>query len=350
MQLEFAEPDSSAARTEALAHARELIAEAESTDGASPVSDQAMLAAAQGQRRLMLFTLPHPVPITQEPIAHEPLAASAPVAVAIVGEGELDLVVRPTGRGRGVGTAALHAALKLADRSAELRAWAHGDNPVAERLLGDAGFAPVRSLYLMQLDPALLPSDGRDPLATPTPDDLTLRAFDPQSPDDAGAWVRANAAAFATHPEQGRVTEADFALIRAEAWFDPGDLILLAQKREQESGHTEFAGSTWIKTVRTDADGGVDAAACARTECELYAVGVRPEFTGRGLGKLLLDATLARMAQHQPQRVTLYVDGENEAAVRMYERASFTIASRSRHWALPALEPAPSPANARIVL
>ncbi|WP_336659171.1 mycothiol synthase [Leucobacter sp. USHLN153] len=286
-----------------LAEARIIAAAAEEHDGASPVSDQALLAAAQHERRLLLFT---------------EQGAQDPAAFGIVGQGEVDLVVRPDARGRGIGSAALAALLDDAPRDTELLSWAHGVNSAAEALLSRHGFQPVRTLLRMALDPAELPRGG-DPLAIATPDGLTLHAFDPDRPEDAGVWVRANAAAFATHPEQGRITEADFALIREETWFDPADLILLVATEGPSAG--EAAGSTWIKTVR---DGEV--------ETELYAVGVRPEYAGAGLGRLLLDVTLARMAQHEPSRVTLYVDGENERAVRMYERAGFTVDSRSRQW------------------
>ncbi len=281
----------------ALEAARALIAEAADHDGVSPVSDQALLAAAQGQREL--FTPPE--------------------AVGILGQGEVDLVVRPAARGRGLGTSVLTEMLEHAadGEGGELRAWSHGENPAAEALLRRAGFAPIRALYRMALDPALLPGDGRDPLALPVPDGLELRAFDPANPADAAAWVRANAAAFAHHPEQGRITEADFALMREEPWFDADDLLLLA-----EAGGTEVAGSSWIKTVR-EPEG---------TLTELYAVGVRPEQAGRGLGGLLLDATLARMAQHAPNRVSLYVDGDNEGAIGLYERAGFEVDQRSTQW------------------
>lgn len=296
-----------------LAIARALIAEAEAADGLSPVSDQAVLAASQGQRALFLFS-------ENGDRADGSSTSPAPVALGIAGQGEVDLVVKPAERGRGIGSAALDAILQR-HATDELRAWAHGLNPAADALLSAAGFEPVRTLLRMELDPALLPDDGRDPLALPAPPGFALRAFDPENPADAAAWVRANAAAFADHPEQGRITETDFALMREEAWFDPRDLLLL----ETDGG---VAGSTWVKTVRSD-DGSV--------ETELYAIGIRPEYAGRGLGKLLLDATLARMAQHRPSRVSLYVDGENEPAVRLYERASFTIGSSSRQWLRPTM-------------
>lgn len=309
--------------SEDIALARELIARAESHDGRPPVSDQAMIEASQGQRELTLFA---------EGGGSEAADPEAPIAVGIVGNGELDLVVDPAARGRGVGTAALAA---LLDGTAEMKAWSHGENPAADTLLEHAGFTPVRSLYLMELDPALLPAvdpatdaqdDGggdtsaRHPAATAGgSQDLTLRTF---TETDAPAWVRVNAAAFASHPEQGRITEADFAAMRAEPWFDAADLILL-----EEAG--EVIGSTWIKTA---ADGETEPGTHGRLVTELYAIGIDPAHSGKGLGRLLLDATLARMAQHSPQRVSLYVDGDNDRAVGMYEAAGFTIASRSMQW------------------
>lgn len=280
--------------------ARELIAEAEAHDGVSPVSDQAVLAAAQGQRTLLVFS-----------------EGDVRVSAGIIGDGEVDLVVRPDSRGHGIGTAALRDL--LAESPGELRAWAHGDNPAAEALLTQAGFAPVRSLFRMALDPALFPRDGRSPESLEPPTGFSLRRFAAERPEDIDAWVAVNAAAFATHPEQGRITATDFRLVMAESWFDPNDLFLLA------APDGALAGSTWIKTLAGDPG--------ARPECELYAIGIHPEYAGHGLGRFLLDVTLARMAQHDPSRVTLYVDGDNERAVQLYLRAGFTVDSHSRQWA-----------------
>ncbi|MBL3685979.1 mycothiol synthase [Leucobacter zeae] len=330
-----------AAHPEDFDAARAVIAEAEAADGASPVSDQAMLAAAQGQRALLLFRRRDERHDGDAP-AHDP---TAPDAVGIVGQGEVDLVVRPGLRGRGIGTAALGALLAHGRAGGArtdpgpLRAWAHGENPAAEALLGAAGFAPVRTLFRMDLDPALLPDGEADPLSLAAPDGLRLRAFDPRRPGDAPAWVDANAAAFASHPEQGRITESDFALMRAEPWFDADDLILLEEVGSDPAA-PRLAGSTWVKTVREAGEDGAQETVVA----ELYAVGVRPERAGQGLGRLLLDATLRRMARHSPDRVSLYVDGENERAVELYRRAEFTVGSRSRQWERP---PAPA-AGARI--
>lgn len=305
-----------------LERARSLLADIERADGASPVSDQAMLAVAQGTRALVLVA-PEDVPATgQAETVAPPLGAA--IAVGVVGEGEIDLAILPEFRTPAFEAATLR--LLLQQEPGELRSWVHGDRPGTEAALAAEGFVPARSLYRMALDPDLLPRDGIHALDLPAPAGLALRPFGTDTGDDA-AWVAANAAAFATHPEQGRITGADFATMREEAWFDPEDLILL------DAGN-ELAGSTWVKTLR-DGD---------RVTCELYAVGVRPSYAGRGLGRLLLRATLARMAEHSPESVTLYVDGDNAAAVGLYESAGFTIDSRSTQW----LRPGSGTPNARM--
>ena len=305
------------ARPGSVDDAQPLLDRAEQADGNSPVSDQALLSAVQEQRELRVFTR---------------VGDAEPLAVGIVGQGELDLVVDPPVRGNGVGTEALRILLDspaarepAPGGSTGPLAWAHGENPAATALLRGAGFEPVRSLYRMALDPARLPADEIDPFAVELPSGFVLRTFDatPNAtgdahPADAHAWVHVNSRAFASHPEQGRVSLEDFALMRAEPWFDPEDLFLVATA---DTNHT--AGFTWVKTLRGE-DGLV--------ETELYVIGVDPDFAGTGLGKALLKVTLTRMAHHTPKRITLYVDGDNTRAVGMYEGAGFTIDSRSTQW------------------
>lgn len=278
---------------------RGILAEAARFDGTPPVSDQALMAVAQGRRELVDFG----------------------DAVGIIGEGELDLVVRPEARGRGIGGASLQALLGLlGDGSgSELKAWAHGENPAAEALLRGAGFAPVRTLLRMSLDPALLP--GAIAAARPLPDGFEVSPFDPTRQDEADEWVRVNAAAFAGHPEQGAMTRADFDALTREPWFEAEDLRLAFEAGRPEA---RLAGFTWVKTTREQ----------GQVETELYVLGVDPAQAGRGLGAALLGETLRRMARHDPDRITLYVDLDNENAVSLYERAGFEVEQRSTQFAL----------------
>lgn len=295
------------ADTRAVAAIRKLLAEAEQADGGSPISDQALIAALSGDRALFAF----------DAAPRQDSGAPHPVAVGILGDGELDLVVRPAARGAGAGRSALGLLLAEADRTAPgaLRAWAHGENPAATALLAGAGFAPTRTLYRLALDPERLAAAIAG--ARPLPAGYRTEAFDAANPAHIDAWVRVNAAAFADHPEQGSLTAAGFAALREQEWFDPQDLILAVN-----TASNDIVGFTWVKTLRTE-----DA-----TETELYVLGVDPAYAGRGLGAALLGTTLARMRVHRPDRITLYVDGENTQARSLYARAGFEVDAVSTQW------------------
>ena len=286
--------------------ARKILEEATHHDGTPPVSDQALLAVTQGRRRLF----------------------EEPDAIGIIGEGELDLVVRPTERGKGIGRALLRTLLASDEASTELRAWAHGENPAATVLLRSAGFKPVRELLRLALDPAAL--DQAIGAARRLPEGFEVRAYSPGAEghaDQADDWVRVNAAAFASHPEQGQMSRAEFDALTREPWFAADDLRLAYATSGERQG--ELAGFTWVKTVQ---EGNT-------TETELYVLGVDPTFAGIGLGAALLGETLRQMATHRPNRITLYVDGDNTNAVALYARAGFVVEQRSMQYLRAATRP-----------
>lgn len=296
---------------------KEILRLAEQADGTPPVSDQALLSAAQGRRALLLFD-------GEGAVLENGADEGAARALGLIGEGELDLAVHPEARGHGVAHTALHTLLRQ-DRgsSSELRAWAHGENPAARALLEGAGFVPVRSLLRMTLDPALLA--GSLAGARPLPEGFEVVSFDPAAPAHALEWVRVNAAAFASHPEQGAMMLEDFHALIAEPWFSADDLLLAFSTGSPDgSDRARLAGFTWVKTTREE----------GAVETELYVLGVDPAFAGIGLGAALLGATLRRMAEHDPRRISLYVDGDNDGARALYERAGFAIEQHSTQFAL----------------
>ena len=313
-------PETAGPPPDAIEQLRDLMTTAEAHDGFSPISDQAFIAASRGERELSRFD-------SEETKA---------VAFSVVGEGELDLVVRPDARGRGVGSTVIAELLGQAARFGELRAWAHGENPAATELLERSGFTPVRELLRMVLDPVDLPA-APDSAVSPTEyaDGFHTAPFDPEVPAQAEEWVRVNAAAFADHPEQGKMTLGDFTSLTHEEWFDAEDLTLCYSREgtpTDPAGHV--AGYAWVKTI-VERPAPTDASPQTETEqtsCELYAIGVHPDYAGHGLGRALLESVLKRMAQHAPSRVSLYVDGENERAVDMYVRYGFEVEQRSTQW------------------
>lgn len=275
--------------------AREILEAATKVDGTPPVSDQALLAASQGKRELHEFE---------------------GVAVGIIGEGEVDLVVLPQHRGHGVGKRALEQLLASARTgdAEDLRAWAHGENPAATRLLQGAGFHEARTLLRMTLDVSLLSQAVA--AARALPEGFEVRGFDGTNPQLADEWVRVNAAAFADHPEQGKMTRQDFDALTREPWFEPDDLRLAF------SADGRLAAFAWVKTTQAD----------TKTETELYALGVAPAHAGIGLGAAMLGETFRQMATHRPERISLYVEADNAQALPLYERAGFVVDQRSTQW------------------
>lgn len=231
------------------------------------------------------------------------LAGDPPVGYArVAGSGAtpgVELAVDPAHRRRGLGRALLDAAARLAPGGA---VWAHGDLPAARALAASAGLAPTRRLAVLAREVG--PAD----VEPEPPPGVALGPFRPGR--DEAAWLAANAAAFADHPEQGRLTADDLARRTALPWFDPADLVLARRDGE-------VVGSVWVK-VEDPASG----------DGELYVLGVTPAAQGSGLGGVLTRVALARVAQRGLRRCLLYVDADDARAVHVYHRAGFSEIAR----------------------
>ncbi|WP_328926405.1 mycothiol synthase [Streptomyces sp. NBC_00190] len=267
-----------------------LIEDAARTDGTTAVSEQGRLQLRGGPR---------------EGIRHFLLTESGRLA----GYGQLEdtdpveapaaeLVIHPALRGRGHGRA-LGTAL-LAASGKRIRVWAHGGKSAARHLAQVLGLTLFRELR--QLRRPLGPDAG--PLPEPVfPAGVTVRTFVPGT-DDA-AWLAANAAAFAHHPEQGALTQRDLGDRIAQPWFDAKGFFLA----EREG---ELVGFHWTKIHTAEQLG------------EVYVVGVRPGAQGGGLGKALTAIGLRHLAAAGLPTAMLYVDADNPAALAVYEGLGFT--------------------------
>jgi len=222
-----------------------------------------------------------------------------------------ELVVHPAARRLGIGS----RLLKLAEADArlpgqagagntpgkELRVWAHGDLPAAQAFASACGYAPARELLL--LSKSIMPDAAAASLPILAPG-YQARVFQPG--DDDAAWVRLNAEVFADHPEQGRLTLADLQARQQETWFNPADFHLLTTQQG------ELVAFNWTKTTPNDP-----------VSSEIYAIGVQPKHRRRGLSKYLLAKSFSEMAAAGRKRATLYVEGDNEAALASYYTAGF---------------------------
>ncbi|MFD3548379.1 mycothiol synthase [Streptomyces sp. NPDC058655] len=267
-----------------------LIEDAARTDGTTAVSEQGRLRLRGGAR---------------EGVRHLLLTAGGRLA----GYGQLEdtdpveapaaeLLVHPALRGRGHGRA-LGTAL-LAASGKRLRVWAHGGKSAARHLAQVLGLTLFRELR--QLRRPLGADAAPLPEAT-LPAGVTVRTFVPGS-DDA-AWLAANSAAFAHHPEQGALTQRDLDDRMAQPWFDAKGFFLAERDGE-------LVGFHWTKVHAAEQLG------------EVYVVGVRPGAQGGGLGKALTAIGLRHLAAQGLPTAMLYVDADNPAALAVYEGLGFT--------------------------
>ncbi|MBC9823868.1 mycothiol synthase [Terrabacter sp. MAHUQ-38] len=279
-----------------------LAGDAAAADGSQPLSEQFLLAVRSREHVGVVHLL-----------AHSPDGVVVGYAQGRSGDGlpSGELVVAPAARRTGVGTALLRG---LPDG---IRVWSHATGDAASVASAFAvanGLVPVRSLHVMgrslRRGPAW-PAPSLDPR-------YAVRSFVPGRDEDA--WLALNAAAFAHHPEQGSLRRADLEQRMAEPWWDPAGLILVV-----EADHPDvLAASHWTKV---DPPGGEVG--------EVYVVAVSPDRQGQGLGRAVTVLGLDHLRGLGLDRVVLYVDEDNVAAVRTYAALGFEDLEVHRQYARP---------------
>ncbi|MFI6563046.1 mycothiol synthase [Streptomyces sp. NPDC050534] len=264
-----------------------LLADAAREDGQQAVSEQGRLQLRGGAREGVSHLL---LNVGDELVGYAQLEDTDPVEAPAA-----ELVVHPSHRGQGHGRA-LGSAL-LAASGKRLRVWAHGGHAAARHLAQVLGLTLFRELRQMRR--SLRDLNLPEPVL---PADVTVRAFVPGT-DDAD-WLAVNSAAFAHHPEQGSLTQRDLEARMTEPWFDPAGFFLAFRGGE-------LVGFHWTKVHAAEQLG------------EVYVLGVRPGVQGGGLGKALTAIGLRHLAAQGLPAAMLYVDGDNKAAVSVYERLGF---------------------------
>lgn len=267
-------------------------------DGRRPLSDQLWLDLLHGGR-------PGSVAVTATDRT-DPRIGADRIDDQIIGYAQrscgndtvvVQLVVHPEHRDRldSIGPALLRAAIEAAPPTG-VTWWVHDPEPAHHRVAESLGWVAGRSLLQM-----------RRSLPTDEPVTVTTRPFRPGLDDEA--WLEVNNRAFARHGEQGGWDLAALRQRMSEDWFDPEGFLV-----HEENG--TMLGFCWTK-LHHELD---------PVEGEIYVIGVDPSAHGRGLGRQLTLAGLDSIARRGVTVAMLYVDADNTAAVRLYERLGFEVA------------------------
>ena len=206
-------------------------------------------------------------------------------------------------RGRGLGTEIVERgeAFARAEGTKKILVGSAEPNAEARALFESRGYREVRRFYEMAIELT------EEPPAPVVPDGLVVDEF---RNDEYRAFYDALNEAFAEHWE----------------WHpDPYDEWFERRKGQDHDDH----GPIWF--VVRDGD---ELAAVVRNDADLAgggyvgAIGVRPAWRSKGLGKALLLRTFAEFWRRGTTRVTLDVDSQNATgAVALYERVGMHVES-----------------------
>ena len=111
-------------------------------------------------------------------------------------------------------------------------------------------------------------------------------------------------------PASGR-TAAGYASFLGSQLENPEVIVLVADQAGKTVGYT-YSGLEGMDYMSLRGPAGV-----------LYDIIVDPDFRSRGIGRQLLDSTMAELKSRGAPRVVLSTAERNEAGQRLFERAGF---------------------------
>jgi mycothiol synthase len=210
-------------------------------------------------------------------------------------------VVADKGRGLGSGIVERGEAFARAEGVKKILAGAPEPDAAARALFESHGYREVRRFYEMAIELTEEPSEPVLPAGL---------VVDELHDDEYEVFYEALNESFAEHWEWHQTPFDEWLELR-------------------QGQHRDEHGPVWF--VVRDGD---ELAAVTRNDAIVAgggyvgAIGVRPAWRGKGLGKALLQRTFAEFWRRSTTRVTLDVDSQNETgAVRLYERVGMQVDS-----------------------
>lgn len=326
--------------TETRRAAEQILQAAEAADGFAPLSEQFVAGLSDqrvGQQQVLAF-------LDDELVGLAGLDGWQPGSAGDAdgdarGDVNAEMVIAPSHRGQGFGTCLYRHLRELVGTS--LQVWAHGQLPAAEAIAHKQQLEIVRHLLVMSVTGEALQKSAEPGEA---PDGFVAANY-PESVERFGtehvenSWVEANNQAFSWHPEQGGWDRDRLHRSMEAEWFDPQDVILLWDNDAAVGvdKHPALAGFHWTKWHGAAGDAAGDGAKDDASENspetndevyvgEVYVIALASAYQGRGLSGHLLRLGIKQMANKGATNVILYVEKDNESAVRVYEKSGFDIA------------------------
>jgi len=111
------------------------------------------------------------------------------------------------------------------------------------------------------------------------------------------------------------------------AWLEEFDLLEPIDLEMLDNPHRDILESGGQIFFALEGDAVLGTCGMQPVEPGVYEViklGVRPEYRGRGAGKLLLEACLDWAGAQKARRVVLYSNSRLQSALRLYRRCGFT--------------------------
>jgi len=233
-------------------------------------------------------------------------------------------LVAPPFRRRGIGRQLIDLAERMERRRGRpsVLMGCLPDDRTAKALLEATGFAFHSTLWDLGLDPATKVGQAA------WPEGLAARDFDRTR--DVEAWVALFNLAFAEHATPLQIDASFVAAGLNDPSVEAADTLLV-----EDPATGELVGFCATAPVRTDGTIGEKG--------EIWTIGVRPDRQGRGLGRQLLRAGVARLRSLGVREIDLSVNARNEHALRLYEEEGFVRTRTRERWArlVPPTKPPP---------
>jgi mycothiol synthase len=277
-----------------------LINAATAQDGTPPISEHIVLHLRHGGDKSDSHLI---VEQSGTAIAYAHIDATDLVAGPSV-----ELVVHPDHRKSGLGKELLSKSKEIC--GSKMRLWAHGDLSAAQKLADENGFERIRTVIQMRKSLTDL---------HPQQHNFRIRTFLPDI--DNEEWLALNNKLFKDHPEQGGWSIKDLQTRLAESWFDPAGFFVATE-------NSKLIGFTWTKIHGGHSHKHEDQAEQHDHDPigEIYITAVAT--SGTGLGKVLTQTALAYLKANGLTTAMLYVDSDNQAALKLYKSLGFAESSQ----------------------